>query len=168
MEWLTGTDAYIWITETFAGRTLATFFVSMIPVVELRGAIPLGVGLGLPPWYSMLVAIAGNMVPVPFVVLFIRRVFEWMKTKSERLARWVDKRVEKTMKRRRVVYHSELLGLVLFVAVPLPGTGAWTGGLLAALLNVRLRNAVLCIFAGVVIAAVIITSLTYGFLGIFG
>ena len=116
----------------------------------------------------MLVSIAGNMVPVPFVVLFIRRVFEWLKTKSERLSRWVDRRIEKTMKRRRVVYHSEILGLILFVAVPLPGTGAWTGGLLAALLNVRLRNAVLSIFAGVVIAAVLITTLTYGFLGIFG
>lgn len=167
MEWLTGSDAYIWITETFAGRTLATFIVSMIPVVELRGAIPLGVGLGLSPWYSMLVSIVGNMVPVPFMLLFIRRVFQWMKSKSERLSKWVDRRVEKTMKRRKAVYNSEILGLILFVAVPLPGTGAWTGSLLAALLNIRLRNAVLSILCGVVIAAVIITTLTYGFLGIF-
>ncbi len=167
MEWLTGSDTYIWLTETFLGRTLATFFVSMIPVVELRGAIPLGVGLGLPPWYSMIVAAIGNMVPAPFIVLFIRRVFEWMKSKSERLSRWVDKRIEKTMKRRKVIYNSEILGLILFVAIPLPGTGAWTGSLLAALLNIRLKNALLSILCGVIIAAVIITSLTYGFLGIF-
>lgn len=168
MEWLTESDWYVWMTETFAGKSIITFLISMIPVVELRGAIPIGVSLGLPPWYSMIVAAIGNMVPVPFIVLFIRRVLQWLKTKSERVSRFVDKKIEKTMNKRKVIYNSELLGLAVFVGVPLPGTGAWTGALLAALLNIRLKNAVISIFCGVIIAAVLVTGLTYGFLGIFG
>ena len=116
---------------------LLTFLVAMVPVVELRGAIPFGVVRGLNLWTAIIASVLGNLVPVPFIILFIRRIFAWMR------------------------------GLWLFVAIPLPGTGAWTGALVAAMMEMRLKRAFPAIVIGVVIAGVIVSVVTYGAQAIF-
>jgi uncharacterized membrane protein len=154
--------------DSLFGKSLFTIFVAMLPVVELRGAIPIGVAMGLDVRYSFFLALIGNLIPVPFIVLFIRRVLEWLSSKSKWLDRLINKKVEKTLKRSDLVYKSTLLGLMIFVAIPLPGTGAWTGALLAALLNLRLKNAFPAIAFGVLIAGILISVLTHGFKTIIG
>ncbi len=147
---------------------LVTFAVSMLPVVELRGGIPLGVSLGLNHWVSMLLCIAGNLIPVPFIILFIRRILTWLRGKSARLGRIVQKLEGKAdSPKADLIRKSEILGLILFVAIPLPGTGAWTGALIAALLNIRIKVALPSIALGVLIAGFLITGITFGFTEIF-
>ncbi len=133
----------------------------MVPVLELRGAIPLGVAAGMPPLAALLVAIAGNMVPVPFIILFIRRVFHWLRDKGK-IGALVEKLERRAEQKSDVVKKYAGIGLLLLVAIPLPGTGAWTGALVAALMNMRLKRALPDIFLGVVIAGFVITCLTYG------
>ena len=138
-----------------------TFLISMVPVLELRGAIPLGVAAGMPPLAALLVAIVGNMVPVPFIILFIRRIFHWLRGKGK-IGVLVEKLETRAEQKSDVVKKYAGIGLLLLVAIPLPGTGAWTGALVAALMNMRLKRALPDIFLGVVIAGFIITCLTYG------
>jgi uncharacterized membrane protein len=157
-----------WFGDSFFGKSLVTFFMAMLPIVELRGAIPMGVALGLGEIYSFVLAVLGNLVPVPFIIVFIRRVLEWLQKKSKWLDKLVSKKVEKTMKNESMIRKYELLGLMLFVTIPLPGTGAWTGALLAALLDLRLKSAFPAIVAGVVIAGIAVLILTYGFTAIIG
>lgn len=151
------------LKETEFGRYLLTFLVSMLPIVELRGAIPIGVGLGLGHWQSMAVSVLGNMIPVPFIILFIRRVFQWLRQRSARLERMVSSLEARAEGKWEKVHKYELLGLMVLVAIPLPGTGAWTGALVAALMDIRIKYAIPVIFAGVVIAGIIVTGVTYGF-----
>ncbi len=160
-------DIFTSLEATGLGRAVITFVVSLLPIVELRGAIPIGVGLGLHPVAAMLISIVGNMVPVPFIILFIRRVFEWMRGKSPKLASVVEKMEAKAYAKRELIRKWELLGLFVLVAVPLPGTGAWTGALVAAIFDIRLRSAIPTILAGVVVAGFIITGITVGFASIF-
>ena len=148
--------------STYSGRVAVTFFVSMLPIVELRGAIPIGAALGLPPLTSFFVSIVGNMLPVPVIILFVRKIFGWMRKKSARLGRLADRFEQKAKSRGARLYRGELVGLMLFVAIPLPGTGAWTGALIAALLDIRLKAALPVILAGVIFAGLIITGITYG------
>lgn len=133
----------------------------MVPVIELRGALPIGVGMGLDPVTALMVSIIGNMVPVPFIILFIRKILDWMHRfeKFDKIASRLEARAEKAGD-KLVKY--EMLGLFILVAIPLPGTGAWTGSLVAALFDLRLRNAVPVIFAGVVAAGLIVFFITYG------
>ena len=154
--------------DSLFGKSLFTVFVAMLPIVELRGAIPVGVAIGLDVRYTFILALIGNLIPVPFIILFIRRILEWLRTKSEWLDRVINKKVEKTMKHSDLIYKSKLLGLMIFVAIPLPGTGAWTGALLAALLDLRLKNAFPAILCGVLIAGILISVLTHGFTTIIG
>lgn len=154
----------LWLHGTAAGEFLLTMLISMIPVVELRGGIPAGVAMGLPIPTALLAAVLGNMLPVPFVILFIRQIFKWIRLHIPKLGGVVDRletRAYQKMSNKRLVRY-QAWGLLLFVAIPLPGTGAWTGSLVAALMDLRLRNAVPVIFVGVVIAGLIITALTYG------
>ncbi len=145
------------------GAYILTFLVSMLPVVELRGAIPIGVSMGISPLASMLVSILGNMVPVPFIILFIRRIFEWLRAKSPKLEKVVSSLERRAEGKWDKVHKYELLGLVILVAIPLPGTGAWTGALIAALMDIRLKSAIPAIFLGVVIAGILVTGITNGF-----
>lgn len=154
--------------DSIFGKSLFTIFIAMLPVVELRGAIPAGVALGLDVRYAFLLSLIGNLIPVPFIILFIRRILEWLRTKSKWLDRVISKKVEKTLKQSTLVYKSTLLGLMVFVAMPLPGTGAWTGALLAALLDIRLKNAFPAISLGVLIAGILISVLTHGFTTMIG
>jgi uncharacterized membrane protein len=149
------------------GKMLITFVVSMLPVVELRGAIPIGVAMGLSPVTAAVISIAGNILPVPFIIIFIRRIFAWMQKKSPRLARLAEKLESKALSKGGALYKGEIIGLAIFVAIPLPGTGAWTGALIAAILGMRLKTALPAIAAGVLVAGLIIFGLTYGFTAIF-
>ena len=152
-----------WAGETAISKILVTLLVSMLPVFELRGAIPLGVSLGLDVWPATLISVAGNLLPIPFIILFIRRILDWLCTKSSFLKRLIENKIRKTLRHSDKIYKSEVLGLMIFVAIPLPGTGAWTGALLAALLNIRLKVAFPAISAGVLIAAILVSGITYGF-----
>ena len=147
---------------TTAGNLIMTFLISMVPVLELRAAIPLGVINGLDIWAALIVAIIGNLVPVPFIIVFIRKIFKWMQSKSERLARLVKKFEDKANARKDKVLKYEFWGLMVLVAVPLPGTGAWTGALVAAMLDMQLKRAFPAIFVGVIVAGIIVTTATYG------
>ncbi len=137
-------------------KYLITFLISMVPVIELRGAIPYGVGFGLEPWLVAPLAIVGNLLPVPFILLFIRRIFQWMK-KYEKLGKIATKLEERAANKNGKVRKSEFFGLLLFVAIPLPGTGAWTGSLIAALMDMRMKRALPTIALGVLIAGVAVT-----------
>lgn len=150
-----------WFHTTPAGECLYTTLMSMAPIVELRGGIPLGVGLGLPLWQAYIAAVIGNMIPVPFIIVFIRRVFKWLQAKSARLNRLVKRLEETAHLKGRMVRKYKYLGLIILVAIPLPGTGAWTGALAAAFLDMRLRDAVPSILLGVLIAGAAISALTH-------
>lgn len=136
--------------------------MAMVPVVELRGAIPYGVLAGLSVPTAFVLAVLGNLAPIPVLVVFTRKVFEWLRTKSEGLDRMVSRLEAKAEKNKEVVERYEFWGLVVLVAIPLPGTGAWTGALVAAMMDMRLKRAMPAIILGVLIAGVIVTTLTYG------
>ena len=140
---------------------LITLFTAMIPVVELRGAIPAGTAAGLPVFAAFLIAFIGNMIPVPFIILFIRNVFAWLRVRNSKLDAFVTKIEARAMKKADLVKKYERLGLVLLVAIPLPGTGAWTGALVAALLDMRLKDAIPLIALGVLISGLIVMMITY-------
>ena len=155
----------LWSTTT--GNIIMTFIVSMVPVIELRGAIPLGVLNGLDVGTAMIVSILGNLVPVPFIIIFIKKIFKWMQTQSETLAKIVHKMEEKADNKKDQVLKYEFWGLLILVAIPLPGTGAWTGALVAAMLDMRLKNAFPAILLGVIIAGIVVTMATYGVASVF-
>ena len=149
-------------TQTKAGQLLAAFFVSMLPIVELRGGLPYGISLGLSYPEALAAAILGNMLPVPFIIVYIRRVFAWLRTRRawwEEKITWLEKHAHL---KGRLVHKYSAIGLLILVAIPLPGTGAWTGALVAAILDMRLKRAVPIIFLGVCAAAAIMTGVTYG------
>ena len=156
-----------WLNDTLSGEFCFTVLVSMIPVIELRGGIPFGVGVGLPVWLAYLAAIIGNMLPVPFIVVYIRRIFQWMRRHLPRLNHLVTRLEQKAHLKGRMVTKYKYLGLAIFVAIPLPGTGAWTGALVAAFLDMRLRSAVPAIFLGVVIAGILVSLVTGGVIAAF-
>jgi uncharacterized membrane protein len=151
-----------WLLETMSGEFTLTVLVSMVPLVELRGGIPFGVAAGLPVWEAWLAAVIGSLIPVPFIIVYIRRIFQWMRRRSPRLDRLVDRLERKAGRKMGTALKYEYLGLFILVAIPLPGTGAWTGSLVAALLDMPLRRAVPSILAGVLAAGLAISVLTFG------
>ena len=156
-----------WLTGTMAGEFTLTALFSMIPVVELRGGIPFGVTLGLPVWAAFIAAVAGNLIPVPFIIVYIRRIFQWMRRRMPRLNNLIDKLERKAHLKGQRVTKYKYLGLAIFVAIPLPGTGAWTGSLAAAFLDMPLRKALPSVIAGVLAAGMAISILTYGVSSLF-
>ena len=156
-----------WLRETELGAMVSTILVSMVPVLELRGGIPWGVAHGLSHFAAFVCAVIGNMIPLPFIVVYIRRIFKWMRRHLPQLDHMVDRLEAKAHLKGRKVTKYRYLGLMIFVAIPLPGTGAWTGALVAAFLDMRLKKAMPAIFAGVLIAGFLITGITYGFTSIF-
>lgn len=155
-------DLMQWLTETYAGEFCFTILVSMIPVIELRGGIPFGVAAGLPVWAAYLAAVIGNLIPAPFIIVYIRRIFMWMRRRLPKLNSLVDKLERKAHLKGQKVTRYKYLGLAIFVAIPLPGTGAWTGALVASFLDMPLRKAIPSIAAGVVVAGAAISILTFG------
>lgn len=156
-----------WLTQTMAGEFTLTVLVSMVPVVELRGGIPFGVAAGLPVWAAFLAAILGNLIPAPFIIVYIRRIFQWLRLRLPRLNSLVDKLERKAHLKGQKVSKYKYLGLAIFVAIPLPGTGAWTGALAAAFLDMPLRKAIPSIVAGVLTAGVVISIVTFGVSSLF-
>ncbi len=140
---------------------LWVFFLSMVPVLELRAAIPVGATLGLEWVANYLICVIGNMIPVPIILLFVRHVLEWMKKipRLDKIALWVENKAQKNTPK---VQKYASLGLLIFVALPLPGTGAWTGALVAAMLDMRMKYAIPSIFCGVLIAGLIMSLASYG------
>lgn len=155
-----------WLTQTVAGQALSTFLISMVPVIELRGGLPYGITLGLDYPLALIMAVLGNMVPVPFIIVYIRKIFHWMRQISPLCERVVSAMERKAHLKGKTVQKYSALGLFILVAIPLPGTGAWTGALVAAFLDTRLKRAIPAIFLGVCGAAAIMTFLTFGVLQI--
>lgn len=139
-----------------------TFLISMVPVIELRGAIPIGVGAGLNLWLAIAVSIVGNLVPVPFIIIFIKKIFAWLRTKNEKLNSLVTRLEKRAESKSATVQKYAFWGLFILVAIPLPGTGAWTGALVAAMLEMPLKKAFPAIMLGVLGAGVIVSFVTYG------
>lgn len=146
-----------------AKHCLIVFLVSMVPIIELRGAIPYGVGFGLPLWLTFLIAIVGNMIPVPFIYLFARKILLWGKDKPliGKFFTWCLEKGEKGgEKLQKKAGRGLFWALLLFVGIPLPGTGAWTGTLAASILNMGLKKSTLACMGGVLLAGVIMGVLS--------
>lgn len=145
---------------TIAAEYLHTMIIAMAPVLELRGAIPYGLAQGLPFWPVFAVALVGNILPVPFLILFIRPVFALLR-RSRRLGPLIERLELRAHLKGRKVNRYKTLGLFVLVAIPLPGTGAWTGALVAAFLDIRMRNALPAIALGVLAAGILVSLVSY-------
>ena len=141
---------------------IITLLVSMVPVIELRGALPIGVGMGLSPVLATIISIIGNLIPIPFLLLFVPKVFDWLRDKklTKKFIAWLEQKADKHSK---TIEKYGYMGLVILVAIPLPGTGAWTGALVASCLNMQKKKSLAAIFLGVLIAGFIVFAITYGF-----
>ena len=150
-----------WFMVTLGGKVgkeFILFLISMVPILELRGGLLAAVPI----------CVIGNLVPIPFILLLITKIFDWMKG-TKRLKPMVEKLEKKAMSKSDKIEKYEFWGLVLFVGIPLPGTGAWTGSLIAALLGIRFRKAFPAVVVGVCLAAFIMSVISYGIIGgIFG
>ncbi len=146
----------------------STILMAMVPVIELRGAIPFGVAAGISVKQALVCAIIGNLIPIPFILLFLRRVFVWMRKISTGFENLVEKLELRAKRKKGIVDKYEIIGLIILVAIPLPGTGAWTGALVATVLDIRMRRALPAITIGVVIAGIVVSVVTYGGFAVFG
>ena len=156
-----------WFVDVFREKTSEEwiiFIISLFPILELRGGLIAAGLLGVPWAKAFAICFVGNMLPVPFILLFIRKIFEVMK-RSKAFEKIVIKMEKKAEKNGEKVKKYELLGLFILVAIPLPGTGAWTGALVAALMDIRLKKSIPAIALGVVAAGLIVSALMYGVVG---
>ena len=149
-----------------AAKELIIFIISMIPILELRGGI-LAAGpafLNIPTWRAIPICLVGNLIPIPFILLLIRHVLEWMKKVPcfRGIALWLER---KAMSKKGQIEKYEFWGLMLFVGIPLPGTGAWTGSLIAALLGMKFKKAFPAVIIGICMATVIMWFISYVLLG---
>lgn len=152
---------------SFEVKILAVLFISMVPIIELRLAIPVAAAVGLSPFIAIPLAIVGNLLPVPFIILFIKKIFAWMRKISPKLNKVVDKMEAKAEKNKDKVLKYAFWGLTLFVAIPLPGTGAWTGSLVAAMIDMPGKKAFPSVAIGVVIASLVVGAVSYGVAALF-
>ena len=146
-------------------KYLIVFFVSMVPLIELRVAIPIAVGLGLPNLISFIIAIIGNMLPVPIIYLFARKVLEWGNDKkyTAKFFNWCLVKGEKGGKKLEATAGIGLYwALFIFVGIPLPGTGAWTGTLAASILDLDFKKTVIAVMGGVLLAGLIMMAISFG------
>lgn len=144
-------------------HSLIVFLVSMVPIIELRGAIPYGVAFGLPLWLTYVIAIVGNMLPVPIIYLFARKVLEWGQNKPVigKFFSWCLKKGKQGGEKLKAKAGKGLFwALLLFVGIPLPGTGAWTGTLAASILDMGLKKSALACMGGVILAGIIMGILS--------
>lgn len=147
----------------YISKELAVFIVSLFPILECRGGLIASALLKVPITHAVPLCIIGNIIPIPFILLFIKKILHWMKgTKLHGIADWVESHAAR---RSGKLKNGEFVALMLFVGIPLPGTGAWTGSLIAALLDMDVKKAVIAELLGVAIATVIVASLSYGLLG---
>lgn len=146
---------------------IIAFIVSLLPILELRGGLIAAKLMGVEFIKAFIICYLGNMLPIPFILLFIRKIFNLLK-RNKKFAEIIGKLEEKSLSKADKVRKYRLWGLFIFVAIPLPGTGAWTGALIADLLDIRIRDAFLTISVGVLIAGTIISALSYGLFGLLG
>ena len=149
-----------------AAKELIIFIISMIPILELRGGI-LAAGpafLNIPTWRAIPICLVGNLIPIPFILLLIRPIFAWLR-KTRLFRPLVEKLEKKAMNKSDQISRYEFWGLVLFVGIPLPGTGAWTGALIASLLGIDIKKSSLAIFCGIAMATVIMYIVSYVLVG---
>ena len=140
---------------------LKVILIAAMPIIELRGAIPVGIGLGMSPLHAGILGFLGSLIPVPFILFGIRPVFNYLK-KTKRFKNFVEKITHKSMKKSDKIQRYGAWGLLIFVAIPLPGTGVWSGSLIAALLDMRFKWAFPAITVGNAIAGFLIMTLSYG------
>lgn len=158
-----------WIVSTFGGmlsKEALVFLISMIPILELRGGLIVASIFQIEMWKAIAICVIGNIIPVPFILLLITPIFSWFK-KTKILRPMVEKLENKAMGKKDQVEKYQFWGLVLFVGIPLPGTGAWTGSLIAALLDMKFRKAFPAVIIGICMATVIMTTLSYLIPGMF-
>lgn len=156
-------NAFSFITEAQFGKEILIFLISMTPILELRGGLIAAALLNMNPWSSLIICIIGNVIPIPIILFFLTPVFRFMK-KTKLLAPIVNKLENKALKKKDAVDKYKYWALCTFVAIPLPGTGAWTGGLIASVLEMDKKKSFISIFLGVLIAAAIMMIFSYGLL----
>ena len=152
-----------WFMQVLTGMPnwLIVGIVSMVPLIELRGGLIAAALLGMPLWEGILFCLIGNIIPVPFILLFITPIFNWLKT-TKLFRPLVEKIEARSMGKSDKIKKAEFWGLVLFVGIPLPGTGAWTGSLIACLLNIDKKKAFCAVIIGLLLATTIMCIFTYG------
>ena len=144
----------------------AVFVISLFPILENRAGIILAFMLQLPLWQAILFSAIGNVLPIPFILFFIRKIFDWLRP-TKLFGPIVEKLEARALRKSDGVKKAEFMGLLLFVGIPLPGTGGWTGSLIASLLEVDIKKACIAILCGIALAATIVSLLTYGVIGHF-
>ena len=149
---------------SFLSPEVAVFLVSMVPILELRGGLLLATLLKIPMTQAIVICIIGNLIPIPFILLFIRQIFKVLK-KTKLFHGLIVKLENRAMGKSDQIKRYEFLGLLLFVGIPLPGTGAWTGSLIASLLEVDIKKSSIAIFCGLIMATVIMCVVSYGVVG---
>lgn len=150
----------------FLSIEITVMLVAALPIIELRGAIPVGISLGLAPIHATILSFIGSMIPVPFILFTIRPIFNYMKT-TKTFKKLIHKLTDRSMEGSGKIQKYGVWGLLLFVAIPLPGTGVWSGSLAAALLDMRFKWAFPTIFIGNLIAGVLIMLLSHGVVSVF-
>lgn len=159
----------LWFAGTlgkYISSKLAVFIVSLVPILECRGGLIASALLKVDIRYAVALCILGNILPIPFILLFIKRIFKWLK-KFNFSRPLIEKLENRAMNKSKNMSNGEFLGLLLFVGIPLPGTGAWTGSLVAALFDMDFKKAITAIFLGILLATLIVGSLSYGLLAAF-
>jgi uncharacterized membrane protein len=154
------------ITGSAFGREIVVFIISMLPILELRGGLLASALLKVNPIVGYIVSMIGNIIPVPFILLFINKILNWMEKSKVKwinsLAKWIRKKADK---HKGQIEKYGYVGLLLFVGIPLPGTGAWTGCLIASLLNMDKKKSFIYTFFGIVMASIIMMIVSYGIVG---
>ena len=156
-----------WFTENlsqYISEEMVVFIISMIPILELRGGLLAASLLKIPAMTAIPICILGNIIPIPFILLFIRKIFKLLK-KTKLFRSLIEKLENRAMGKSDQIKRYEFWGLLLFVGIPLPGTGAWTGSLIASLLEIDIKKSSLAIFGGIIMATVIMYVVSYGLLG---
>ncbi len=158
----------VWFANSlgkYVSKEIVIFIISMVPILELRGGLLVSKLLEVSITTAIPICIIGNIIPIPFILLFIKQIFKWMK-KIKIFRGLIEKLENRAMSRSDTIKKYEFWGLVLFVGIPLPGTGAWTGSLIAALLDIDFKKAILAELLGIAIATVIMSIVSYGLLGV--
>lgn len=157
----------VWFASTlgqYISKEAVVFVISMIPILELRGGLLVAKVIGVPLLTAIPLCIVGNIIPIPFILLFIKQIFKWLK-KVPFFEPIITKLENRAMGKSDSIKRYEFWGLALFVGIPLPGTGAWTGSLIAALLDVDFKKAIVSELVGIALATVIMSIVSYGLLG---
>lgn len=148
-------------------KEFTVIFTAMLPLVEVRGAIPVGIALGMAPIHATILAYIGSIIPSPFILWLIRPIFSYLR-KTKAFKKLINKLSKKSLEKGTNVQKYGYIGLFIFVAIPLPGTGVWSGSLIAALLDMRIKYAFPTIALGNIIASIAIMLLSFGLVNIFG